>query len=92
MNKRIKAFVACAAVLAFAPLPALAQTVDGSFTAPPAGFDVRREGIDHGKLETVEYDSTTVGIKRKAQVYTPPGYSKDTEISGFVPPARHRRR
>src|ERR1700687_4863332 len=43
----------------------------------PKGFDVKRDGIDRGKLETVEYESTTVGAKRKAQVYTPPGYSKD---------------
>jgi enterochelin esterase-like enzyme len=43
----------------------------------PKGFDVQRDGIDRGKLNTVEYDSTTVGAKRKAQVYTPPGYSKD---------------
>jgi enterochelin esterase-like enzyme len=43
----------------------------------PKGFDVKRDGIDRGKLETVEYNSTTVGIKRKAQVYTPPGYTKD---------------
>jgi enterochelin esterase-like enzyme len=76
MNERINALVA-SAVLAFAPLPALAQPADGSFAAPPDGFDIRREGVDHGKLETVEYDSTTVGIKRKTQVYTPPGYSKD---------------
>jgi enterochelin esterase-like enzyme len=48
-----------------------------SFTSPPKGFDVRRGDIDHGKLETIEYDSTTVGVKRKTQVYTPPGYSKD---------------
>ena len=63
---------------------ALAQPGDGKkddkaekFPAPPKGFDTRRDGIDRGKLETVEYDSTTVGVKRKAQVYTPPGYSKD---------------
>src|SRR5262249_55055527 len=47
------------------------------FPAPPRGFDVKRDGIDRGKLETVEYDSKTVGVKRKAQVYTPPGYSTD---------------
>ena len=47
------------------------------FTAPPKGFDARRDGIDHGKLESVEYESATVGMKRKAQVYTPPGYSKN---------------
>lgn len=47
------------------------------FSAPPEGFDAPRDGIERGKLETVEYESTTVGIKRKAQVYTPPGFSKD---------------
>jgi enterochelin esterase-like enzyme len=52
---------------------------DRAQVLPPApkGFDVQRDGIERGKLETVEYDSTTVGVKRKAQVYTPPGYSKD---------------
>src|SRR5262249_1161643 len=49
------------------------------FSAPPKDFDKKRDGIDRGKLETVEYDSTTVGAKRKAQVYTPPGYSPDTK-------------
>jgi enterochelin esterase-like enzyme len=47
------------------------------YPAPPEGFDKRRDGIEHGKVETVEYDSTTVGIKRKARVYTPPGYTAD---------------
>jgi enterochelin esterase-like enzyme len=61
-------------VLAFLIVPGRA---DEKLTAPPKGFDVRRDGITRGKLETVEYDSKTVGIKRKTQVYTPPGYSKD---------------
>jgi GH35 family endo-1,4-beta-xylanase/enterochelin esterase-like enzyme len=47
------------------------------FTSAPEGFDAKRDGIERGKLETIEYDSTTVGAKRKAQVYTPPGYTKD---------------
>ena len=76
MNDRIVALFACA-VLAFGTVPAVAQSGDMSFPAPPEGFDVRRDGIDHGKLELVEYDSTTVGIKRKARVYTPPVYSAD---------------
>jgi enterochelin esterase-like enzyme len=46
-------------------------------TSAPSGFDAKRDGIDRGKLETVEYDSKVVDGKRKAQVYTPPGYSKD---------------
>jgi len=46
-----------------------------AFPAAPEGFDKRREGVAHGKIETVEYNSTTVGNQRKALVYTPPGYS-----------------
>jgi enterochelin esterase-like enzyme len=53
------------------------QAKEKTFTSAPKGFDVKRDGIERGKLETVEYESTTVGIKRKSQVYTPPGYSKD---------------
>ncbi|WP_420155938.1 alpha/beta hydrolase-fold protein, partial [Siphonobacter sp.] len=43
----------------------------------PKGFDVSRSDIAHGKLDTVSYDSKTVGVKRKALVYTPPGYAKN---------------
>ncbi len=74
MSKRILAIV-LGAVLACSAEAALAQAKAGALPAPPDGFDTRREGIEHGKLETVEYDSTTVGIRRKARVYTPPGYS-----------------
>ncbi|MBI3867371.1 MAG: esterase family protein [Verrucomicrobia bacterium] len=49
-----------------------------AFPDPPEGFDKAREGIAHGKLEMVEYDSKSVGNKRKALIYTPPGYSGDT--------------
>ncbi len=48
-----------------------------AFADPPAGFDVKREGIPHGRLEMVSYDSKSVGTTRKMQVYTPPGYSRD---------------
>jgi len=48
-----------------------------AFPNPPEGFDQEREGIAHGKLEMVEYDSKSVGNKRKALVYTPPAYSAD---------------
>lgn len=41
------------------------------------GFDMVREAIPHGKIDTVKYTSTTVGTERAALVYTPPGYSKD---------------
>ncbi len=44
---------------------------------PPPGFDKVRPGIERGKLEKVDYDSKSVGVKRWMEVYTPPGYSKD---------------
>lgn len=50
-----------------------------AFDDPPAGFDRKRDGVPHGKLEMIEYDSKTVGTTRKMQVYTPPGYSKDNK-------------
>jgi enterochelin esterase-like enzyme len=51
-----------------------------AFPTPPVGFDKARDGIAHGKLEMVEYDSKSVGTKRKANVYTPPGYSADKKF------------
>ena len=48
-----------------------------AFAEPAEGFDKPREGIAHGRLEMIEYDSKTVGTKRKMHVYTPPGYDKD---------------
>ena len=48
-----------------------------AFDDPPADFDKKRDDIPHGKLELIEYDSKTVGTKRKMQIYAPPGYSKN---------------
>jgi enterochelin esterase-like enzyme len=48
-----------------------------AFPAAPAGFDSMRPGISNGRIETVDYDSTAVGIKRRMVIYTPPGYAKD---------------
>src|SRR5262245_50473644 len=50
-----------------------------AFPNPSEGFDKTRDGIAHCKLEMVEYDSKFVGNKRKALVYTPPGYPADTK-------------
>lgn len=46
-----------------------------AFATVPEGFDKVRENISHGKIETVEYNSKTVGTNRKMMIYTPPGYS-----------------
>src|SRR5215217_5454484 len=42
----------------------------------PSAFDVIKENIPHGRIDTISYSSKTVGTTRKALVYTPPGYSK----------------
>jgi enterochelin esterase-like enzyme len=80
MSRRVVALLAWV-VLAGLIVPAAAQKDDKAekFPAPPADYDKKRDGVERGKLETVEYDSTTVGVKRKARVYTPPGYSKDRQ-------------
>lgn len=45
--------------------------------APPsAGFDKMKADIPHGKIDTITYYSKTVDTKRRAIIYTPPGYSK----------------
>ncbi len=83
MSKRILASLSC--FLLSCPITALLaqppdEKKDGTaekLSAPPEGYDKKRDGIDRGKLETVEYESKTVGLKRKARVYTPPGYSND---------------
>ena len=49
----------------------------------PLGFDIVREDIPKGKIDTIVYDSKTVGNKRKALIYTPPGFSKDTKYPVF---------
>ncbi len=48
-----------------------------AFDDPPEGFNAKRENVPHGELTMVEYDSKTVGTRRKMLVYTPPGYSTD---------------
>jgi enterochelin esterase-like enzyme len=48
-----------------------------AFPDPPGGIIIPREGIQHGRLEMIEYESKTVGTTRRMNVYTPPGYSKE---------------
>jgi enterochelin esterase-like enzyme len=66
------------AVLSVAQVSADDKKAD-KFPDPPKDYDKKRDGIERGKAEVVEYDSTTVGNKRKATVYTPPGFNKDTK-------------
>ena len=43
----------------------------------PEGFDSLQTNIAHGKIDSIYYYSKTVGVKRKALIYTPPGYSEN---------------
>lgn len=54
------------------------QTAAAQDALKPAarGFDTVRATIAHGKVDTVLYNSKTVGTKRKATIYIPPGFSK----------------
>ncbi len=40
-------------------------------------FDQIRADIPHGKIDTINYNSSTVGTERTTLVYTPPGYSSE---------------
>jgi enterochelin esterase-like enzyme len=60
--------------LKFGP-PVLGPDDKTAFPPAPAGFDKPRDGIAHGRVETLEYDSKSVGTIRHLVVYTPPGYS-----------------
>lgn len=42
----------------------------------PQDFDTEKKEIPHGKIDTIQYSSVTVGTTRKALVYTPPGFKQ----------------
>lgn len=46
-----------------------------AFPDPPAGFNFTRENVPHGELAPVEYNSKSLGTRRRMRIYTPPGYS-----------------
>jgi len=47
------------------------------YAPAPVGFDAKRDGIEHGKMDTIDYESKVSGGARKMVIYTPPVYSKD---------------
>src|SRR6478735_9265083 len=47
------------------------------YATAPAGFDAKRDGIAHGKMEVIDYESKVSGGPRKMTIYTPPGYATD---------------
>ncbi|MBA4058767.1 MAG: esterase, partial [Marivirga sp.] len=51
-------------------------SAQSSEKSAPEGFDNIRKGIVNGKLDTISYPSKTVGVARRALIYTPPGFTK----------------
>jgi enterochelin esterase-like enzyme len=64
-------------------VPFLEDLMPASLVTPPKGFDVRREGVERGRVESIEYDSKSTGCKRKVCIYTPPGFSSDITYPVF---------
>ncbi len=81
--------MAIAVILLAQTMPLAAQekvpekTQEKQVPKAPEGFATRRDGIERGKIETIEYDSKTLDTKRKLVVYTPPGYDKKTKYPVF---------
>ncbi len=47
-------------------------------TGPDGVFQTYRADVPHGVVSTVDYWSATLGARRRAHVYTPPGYMNGT--------------
>lgn len=71
--QHIKQFLFAACAFLLFNIPAYSQDI---IHQARAGFDVFRADIPHGKIDTITYQSKTVGNTRRALIYTPPGYSK----------------
>lgn len=69
---QLKKILFIASVFAFIYTPTYSQDI---VKQAPTGFDSYQTNIPHGKIDTISYDSKTVGSTRRALVYTPPGYS-----------------
>ncbi len=65
--------VVTAVVLLFLLLQIQAQEI---LKQMPKGFEEVRTESPKGKIDTITYNSKTVGTNRRALVYTPPGFSK----------------
>jgi enterochelin esterase-like enzyme len=79
--RRIMSVLACGGVSLALVLaePLLAQT-PGPLPAAPKGFDKQRDGGTRGRIETIEYDSKSVGAKRKMVIYTAPGVDAASKV------------
>ncbi len=47
-------------------------------SGPEGAFQTYDQAVPHGVVSEIDYWSTTIGAKRRAHVYTPPGYMNGT--------------
>jgi enterochelin esterase-like enzyme len=66
----------CAAIVMSLMLFATVSIAQDILKEMPKGYDTVKSGAPAGRIDTIQYESKTVGSKRKALVYTPPGYNK----------------
>ena len=69
----MKRLISILATLIFIQTAVFAQK---QIPVAPEGFDLSQAEIPHGKIDTIQYASKTVGTTRKATIYFPPGYLK----------------
>jgi enterochelin esterase-like enzyme len=67
------------AQLTASQLPAKAGASKELPNHAPEGFTQVRTDAPKGKLETITYNSKSIGVDRKAVVYTPPNYNTNQE-------------
>jgi len=76
-NLRLGFIVSCLLGAALLQMTIGTQTTRAALTLPshaPADFTKIRPDIPKGNLETITYNSKSIGVERKAVVYTPPDY------------------
>ena len=69
----MKKFTSIGTILLLLALVSNAQEI---LKEMPKDYDVVQAGIPTGKIDSVKYQSKTVGTTRKALIYTPPGFNK----------------
>jgi enterochelin esterase-like enzyme len=83
---QLKTWLAASAMIWALKAPAMSAQNQGGkeepsqpYASAPAGFDAKRDGIEHGNMETIDYESKVSGGPRKMVIYMPPGYSKTSK-------------
>lgn len=72
MHLLIRAYMA----LIFFTFLSMASFSQDMLMEAPLGFDTANPDVKKGQIKLISYKSKTVGTTRKANVYTPPGYTK----------------